>query len=663
MTNRRWWCAGAALLAVAGATTPVAAGMVPSAAPSSIAAATPAVELLSQTPSVTRGGAFELRLALTEAPEDSQIELVLHGRVRSRTELAQSMDGAGLRGQIYNVVTPVASLPTAADGSRSLSISLDPSAPGGVALTTAGVYPLEIEVQDPAGAAVASLVTHVLVRPDAADQSPPLAVAVVARIDRAPSRRADGSILLDERFAQRATDLVGALAATSGVPATLAFRPETLDALLREGADPVGLREALRQAAAGRTVLPMPYTDASPDALVAADLPGELTAQLDRGRAVLADALGVEPASDTWLAAPDLGLLGARAVERGGVRHVVLSQDQVAPLRSGIASLSLAQPFLINADREPLVDALTIDQGVAERLGTQAAPGLGVSRVLAELAVLWFEQPGIARAVVVPVDTSVRRAVVEGLLAGLDTGGLFEPTGLDDAFANASPLRQPGGGRVDRVLEPADLRSISAAVARELTAARPLVASLGTMLGADHAAVLAAESHLLVATSAGLGTTARRAHVLTARTAVDETAAAVTAPARESITLTAREGSVPLTLENRTGGPVDVVVHLRSSKVEFPEGNAMPIRLNDPTTRLNVPIRARASGTFPLVVSVTSPDGVLTLARTDYTVQSTAVSGVGLVLSIGAAVFLLVWWARHWRTRRSEKLVQTSEPG
>jgi len=39
-------------------------------------------------------------------------------------------------------------------------------------------------------------------------------------------------------------------------------------------------------------------------------------------------------------------------------------------------------------------------------------------------------------------------------------------------------------------------------------------------------------------------------------------------------------------------------------------------------------------------------------------VRSTAVSGVGLVLSIGAGLFLVVWWARHWhRTRRSARLI------
>ena len=138
---------------------------------------------------------------------------------------------------------------------------------------------------------------------------------------------------------------------------------------------------------------------------------------------------------------------------------------------------------------------------------------------------------------------------------------------------------------------------------------------------------------------------------------------AIGAPARETITLTARDGNVPLTLRNTSGLPVNVVVHLRSPKLEFPNGTIIPVTLTGPTTRLDISVRARASGRFPLDVTVTSPDGALTLTTVDYRVQSTAVSGVGLMLSVGAAIFLLGWWARHWRrTRRSAKLVASSHP-
>jgi len=55
---------------------------------------------------------------------------------------------------------------------------------------------------------------------------------------------------------------------------------------------------------------------------------------------------------------------------------------------------------------------------------------------------------------------------------------------------------------------------------------------------------------------------------------------------------------------------------------------------------------------------VRSPDSSIELDRTTFDIRSTAVTGVGFVLSIGAGLFLAVWWERHWRSsRRSRHLV------
>src|SRR5262249_26238612 len=43
------------------------------------------------------------------------------------------------------------------------------------------------------------------------------------------------------------------------------------------------------------------------------------------------------------------------------------------------------------------------------------------------------------------------------------------------------------------------------------------------------------------------------------------------------------------------------------------------------------------------------PDGTVTLDSSTFDIRSTAISGVGLLLSVGAALFLAVWWLRHWR--------------
>lgn len=286
-----------------------------------------------------------------------------------------------------------------------------------------------------------------------------------------------------------------------------------------------------------------------------------------------------------------------------------------------------------------------------------------MSRVLAELAVLWFEQPGIARAAVLPIDSETDPAIVRGLLGGLGASEILRPVTLDDAFAAAEPLRQPGGGGVGRaLLDRSSASSISRDVAFSLGAQRARLASLAGLLGGSPV-VSGLEAHLLVAVARDLPPSQRSAHLETVGAAIDRVVGGVTTQARGTITLTARDGTVPITLHNDTGGPVVVVVHARSTKLEFPQGDAIELTLTEPITRLDLAVRARTSGSVKLDLSVTSPDGVLVLDDHELTVQSTAISGAGALLSAGAAVFLLVWWARHWRrTRRSAKLVDASHP-
>jgi hypothetical protein len=63
-------------------------------------------------------------------------------------------------------------------------------------------------------------------------------------------------------------------------------------------------------------------------------------------------------------------------------------------------------------------------------------------------------------------------------------------------------------------------------------------------------------------------------------------------------------------------------------------------------------VEARTSGSFPLRVSVSSFPGALVIAQAQLEVQATEVSAVGLVLIIGAGVFLALWWIIHIRRER-----------
>ena len=634
-----------ALSPTAAATAPRSAGVAP------------ALILVEQTPVVTAGGRFEVRFRLDGIPGDGSLQVVVHQRVRSRSELALSMEGDGLRSEVLRTVVALDGIPPDADGVRELVLSLDPEA-GVLPIRTEGVYPVELIAQDAATEPLAQVVTHLVLGPEPGDDAPSLGVAVVGSFRAAPALRPDGSVRLSPA---RRADLAALAAglARSSTPATLDIGGETLDALRAEpggtGAEAI---DDLTEAARGRTVLASPYVAISPDGLAAVDLLGELGPQLEAGQASI-EALGVDPTRAVALAPADLGRVGLQGLLYTGVETLLVDPDQVEDLDPGLISYSLAQPVVVTApDGSTPIAALLTDDTVDERLATHGSPGLVVSRVISELALLRLEQPSVARAMALVVEPGVAADTITLLLDALGSGRPFEALDLVDAATHAAPLLDGGGNPVELALRPVEPREIDGTVADQLRVGRAALTTFTGLVGDDPEVLHPLRRHLLVAEGIGVPTATRSEHVRQVTDTIAGIAGQVTTPATFTLTLTARDGTIPLTIGNGTDLPLHVTVRLRSQKLEFPEGDTIDLVLTEANTRLDIPVRALASGAFPLQIDVTTPDGQQRLSMSRFTVRSTAVSGAGLLLSIGAGAFLVVWWARHWhRTRRSAKLV------
>ncbi len=152
---------------------------------------------------------------------------------------------------------------------------------------------------------------------------------------------------------------------------------------------------------------------------------------------------------------------------------------------------------------------------------------------------------------------------------------------------------------------------------------------------------------------------------------IDHVKAMVRLPGNQSITFTARQGLIPITILSSAPYPLRVRVRVTSQKLGFrpvglPVGGCTEsgtteictVDLKAQNTTLRVPVVAKTAGVFSLTVALDSPDGVLTLATNQDTVRSTAASGVGVFLSVGAALLLAVWWVRNvLHGRRARRLV------
>ncbi|MDQ3642116.1 MAG: DUF6049 family protein, partial [Actinomycetota bacterium] len=198
-----------------------------------------------------------------------------------------------------------------------------------------------------------------------------------------------------------------------------------------------------------------------------------------------------------------------------------------------------------------------------------------------------------------------------------------------------------------------------AEVATDLSDARRNLDSLGSVLGSGSDTSAVIEEHLLVAESSDLRTRRQReSYVASADRQVQAQLDAIEMPEGRSFTLTARTGEIPVTFKNNTGKPVRVVVRIDSDQLEFPGGEVQELELTRLNTTQRFPVVARASGAFPIRITLESPDGHLVVGRARITVRSTAASGASLIVAMGAATFLAVWWGRNaMKGRRARGLV------
>ena len=629
------------------------------AAPTPAGAQTPSARLAlaSQTAWVRDSGVFTMRLDVdaVRSPQRLDLEVVVHRAVGSRSQFARTLDGELLRGTVHRDRVALQSLRFDTGGALSVQVAL-PS------LRT-GVYPVTVGLVDTeSDDAVASLVTH-LVKVPAADVEVPLSVAWVQRYGANPALQPDGTLSLEDD----ALDQLRAVAAQlrGNVPLTVTPTPETIAALatIDEGQTTAALTELL----AGHQVLSAPFVDLDVSALVAAGRDEDVARQRTEGDGVLDEALGITGDNRTWASGGVVTTGAVDVLERLGVRRVVLDEDALEPLDAdATGGLTLARPFTVAGRGSTELAAFAVDPGIAAHFNGRDQV-LAAHHLLADLAVLHLDSPGLARGVIVqpPRDWTPSEAFVSTVLTNLASSPLLQPVTLDQLFDAVEPLTDGDDEVVVRELADVDPPSLGFNPAAIDRARDTMLAFESLLVDRANPELPLLDRLLLVAESRDLRPERRRAYIDAATANVGASTSKVRVLGERTYRLTAREGTIPLTLVNDNPFDVRVEVELASDKLTFTDSRSegsserreLLLGANRTTTEA-IPVKARTSGTFSLRVTVRSPDGRLQIGDTRFTITSTVASGIGVLLSVGAALFLLLWWAKHWRTvRRSRRLV------
>jgi hypothetical protein len=121
------------------------------------------------------------------------------------------------------------------------------------------------------------------------------------------------------------------------------------------------------------------------------------------------------------------------------------------------------------------------------------------------------------------------------------------------------------------------------------------------------------------------------------------------------VTLTSSRGKFQLVLANGTDSTVDIEIEFDSEQLEFdPE---LLERLSTTYSPGNHPLTitatARASGKFPLTVRVNSPGSDYEIERKDINIRSTAYNNIALGITVGALMFLILFYLVRGLRRRT----------
>jgi hypothetical protein len=512
----------------------------------------------------------------------------------------------------------------------------------------------------------------------------PLLVSTSFVLDAPVRIRPDGTLLDDDLERQIAPDgrldaIVSALEDVPGVGVTLVLSPVLLEQLqaMRGGyrrLTPDGVEEIAPQdppaVAAGALmdrirelarrpyveVAALPYASPSVPALVHAGLESDLRRQIERGRQVVTTLTGAEP-SPTVFRPPAsavtesslVPLVATLAAEVGTVPALLIDGEVLPP--------PPPEPLTPPARADVEIDGTTVRTVVADP-GLDARtrevledPILRAHRTLGELAAIYFEEPSASRgaALIFGENDAPDPGFLRTLLRGIR--GVPEVTWLKGVTASrllGADQPEPDRRELADTVRPSPLAGTftsAMALSRDAVEALSSMTDQPELVGQLDRLLLLSESRYL-ARHADL----RFEYLDAARASVDAEFDKVQLPPSSSITLTSRNGRIPVTLRSDAEYPVQLRLSLRAPGLELIGGPTRDISLSRPIQTFVFPARTQRTGRFPVTVLLGTPDGTR-LADTEIIVRSTAYNRIALVITIGAAVFLAAWWGRRLLSR------------
>ena len=302
---------------------------------------------------------------------------------------------------------------------------------------------------------------------------------------------------------------------------------------------------------------------------------------------------------------------------------------------------------------------LVFDDTVQQRFSQLAFPGdegRDLQNLFAELAMVYFETPGVEGRVLpvtVPAVWQPSPSLSRRFFVGVATAPWLKPITAREAIEGPiEPVRRPLVEDSGDVVNQPDESYIEA-----IEGARDVLESFRSLAGsAVQARLQRMEDNLMVALSrvwwGGPSIEGQDlveegiSYAQATRSEVEAEMAKLSIGGVDEITMTSRRGDVQFQVFSEAEYPVTVEVELFADKLAFDE-TLLEVRVPPESTRtIQVLATAEASGTFPFGVRLQTADGYL-IAEKNVTIRSTELNRVGLAVTLGALLFLIIFYSNR----------------
>ena len=610
------------------------------------------VRLVAQNFNVLAGTQFRFTVGVPDAVIRSQLEqdptttlrITAFAPVTTREQVRSIATGIEPVGQI--AVADLKLIQLARTDINNYTAFLSTTArTNSLRLTKDGVYPIQISfVRD--GQPISKLNTFVNFF-NSSIETTRLPIAIASTITTPLALTPNGSIVISDSTRKQLADLAQSLEG-GAAPLSVQVSPEILDGLARS-TQPVDLDllTRLQTAFANHDLLLAPFVPVDPSSAMRTERTNDFLQMRRLGDEIIDLRNGEKTLSpNIWFSNVPIDTDGAELLNDVNVHTVVLTPQAAAK----IGSLdNYAKPDRISSD----VALRTTDPLYATALtGKPNSPVVAAYSLAAELLTQRQEvvdSGGVVSSNFVVLTntngTPIDAALLAPLAVAIDRAPQLRLRALSSiprANSETTLVKVPRTDGIDV--------SIAGKAADSLA---DELASTSLMLPTDAPQRVAWSTSQLVMLDDRLSSDDFALYFKGFRNQLRLLRASVKVPTSLSFTLGERESDLRLQLRNDAAIDLTVSVEISSAKLQFPDEDRIVTVPANGAVDLVIPVRARASGRFPIEVVLYTPDGLVQAGqRVQLTARVAAIAGLGLVVSGAAALVLLAWWLSHWRTNR-----------